>query len=60
MDEHKGRAKALGLEITGTIGILLLAREKGIAIDLRSELEQLRAHGFRISETLIQQILAQH
>ena len=61
MDERKGRAKAkaLGLEVTGTIGILLLARENGIAIDLRSELEQLRNHGFRIGDSLIQQIIKQ-
>lgn len=59
MDERKGRAKAkaLGLEVTGTIGILIFAREKGIAFDLRSELEQLRNHGFRISDSLIQQII---
>ncbi|MGH7456516.1 MAG: DUF3368 domain-containing protein, partial [bacterium] len=59
LDERKGRgkAKALGLEITGTIGILLLAREKGIELDMRSELEKLRAHGFRISDSLIKQII---
>lgn len=62
IDERKGRAKAkaLGLEITGTIGILLLAKEKAIEIDLRSELEKLRSHGFRISEALIEKILKQH
>lgn len=61
MDERKGRAKAkaLGLEVTGTIGILVLARGKGMACDLRSELEQLRNYGFRISDSLIQQIMTQ-
>lgn len=59
LDERKGRskAKALGLEVTGTIGILLLAREKGIEMDMQSELEKLRAHGFRISDSLIKQIV---
>ena len=59
LDERKGRgkAKALGLEITGTIGILLLAREQGMEMDMRLELEKLRAHGFRISDALIKQII---
>lgn len=62
MDERRGRAKAkaLELEVTGTIGVLLLAREKGIAIDLQSELVQLQKHGFRIRDSLIQQIIQQH
>lgn len=62
MDERKGRAKAkaLGLEITGTIGVLLLARAKGVEVDLRSELEQLREHGFRISEKLLHRILQEN
>jgi len=62
MDERKGRAKAkaIGIEVTGTIGILLLAQEKGITIDLQTELEQLRNHGFRISAALIQQIIKPH
>jgi predicted nucleic acid-binding protein len=59
LDERRGRgkAKALGLEITGTIGILLLAREKGIELDMRLELEKLRTHGFRISDSLFKQII---
>ena len=62
MDERKGRAKAkaLGLKITGTIGVLLLARAKGVEIDLRSELEQLKSHGFRISENLLHRILEEN
>lgn len=61
LDENRGRAKAkaLGLEITGTIGMLLLAREKGIAIDLHAELSHLRAYGFRISDSLFQKIVTQ-
>jgi predicted nucleic acid-binding protein len=62
LDERKARARAraLGLEITGTIGILLLAREKGTEIDLRSDLEKLKAHGFRISDSLINRILSEN
>ena len=62
IDERKGRAKAkaLGLSLTGTIGVLLLARIKGVEIKLPLELEQLRAHGFRISEELLDRVLKEH
>lgn len=58
LDENKGRtrAKALGLEITGTIGLLLLARETGVEIDLHAELTHLRACGFRTGDSLFQKI----
>lgn len=59
LDERKGRskAKALGLEVTGTIGVLLLARANGLELDMRPALEKLRAHGFRISDSLADQIM---
>lgn len=59
LDERKGRskAKALGLAVTGTIGVLLLARANGLALDMRPALEKLRAHGFRISDSLVDQIM---
>jgi len=62
IDERKGRAKAkaLGVNLTGTIGLLLLARAKGIEIDLLSELPQLRAHGFRISDELLNRVLKEN
>lgn len=62
IDERKGRAKAkaLGLKITGTIGVLLFAVAKGFKIDLRSELEQLKARGFRISEDLFNRIVKEN
>lgn len=62
IDERKGRAKAraLGRNLTGTIGVLLLARAKGIETDLQAELGQLRTHGFRISEELLERVLKEH
>ncbi len=59
LDEMKARAKAqaLALQTTGTIGILLLARKANIHINLQQSLDQLRGHGFRISEELYRQIL---
>jgi predicted nucleic acid-binding protein len=51
LDERKARAKAkaLGLAITGTIGVLLLAREKGVTIDLQSELKNCKITAFELA-----------
>ena len=61
MDERKGRRKLaqLGLNKVGTIGILLQARQPGLLSDLRYELEQLRLHGFSISQAVINTVLQQ-
>ncbi|MBC8496368.1 MAG: DUF3368 domain-containing protein [Anaerolineales bacterium] len=60
LDERKARAKAqaLGCNILGTIGVLLLAQTRGIEIDIRSALNQLREFGFHISDSIYQRILA--
>ncbi len=60
LDERRARAKAqiLELNVTGTIGVLLLAREKGLEIDLPLLLERLKTHGFRIGDSLIKRILS--
>lgn len=59
MDERKGRAKAkaLGLHVVGTIGVLLIASAQGIVIDLAADLKSLRSNGFRISDGLLERIL---
>lgn len=59
LDERKARtkAKALKLNVIGTIGILLLAKKRGKEVDLKSSLDTLRSHGFRIGDTLYHQIL---
>ncbi|RMF31365.1 MAG: DUF3368 domain-containing protein [Chloroflexi bacterium] len=59
MDERKGRirAKAMGLSCIGTVGILLLARETGVTLDLQALLDDLRSKGFRISDALYEHIL---
>jgi predicted nucleic acid-binding protein len=41
-------AMSLGLEITGTLGVLIQAYKKGIVTDLHSIIEKLRANGFRL------------
>ena len=60
MDDRSGRAKArlMGLSVTGTIGVLLLARRNGIDVDLKHDLDLLLEHNFRISSELYEQLTA--
>lgn len=50
-------ARALGLKVAGTIGILLRAKFQGKIESLREELERLRATGFCLSEELYEKVL---
>ncbi len=54
MDEKKGRtaAKRLGLTVTGTVGVLLKAKEQGLITSGKDILEKLEKHGFWLSEEL--------
>lgn len=58
IDELKGRNISinLGIRTTGTIGILLLAKEKGFIEDLMRTLDMLADNGFRISKKLYNEI----
>lgn len=59
LDERKGRqvAKRLNLQVTGTIGIIVKAKEEGIIGSGKEILDKLEKHGFWLSEKLRQQIL---
>lgn len=52
------KAKAMGLEVTGTIGVLLLAREAGLPIALGHDLELLIQNGFRLSRYVYDALVA--
>jgi hypothetical protein len=54
LDDRKARAMAryLGLPVVGTVGVLLRANRTGLLPDLESALDELRSHGFRISDEL--------
>lgn len=46
-----------GLQVVGTLGLLLAARLRGEIRDLRREIELLKRHGFRASDALVEAIL---
>lgn len=58
IDELKGRNIAinLGIRTTGTIGVLILAKEKGILLDLMETIDKLVDNGFRIPKKLYNEI----
>ena len=59
LDERKGRliAKRLGLRVTGTVGIIVKAKEVGLITSGKDLLNQLEAQGFWLSKELKQQVL---
>lgn len=60
IDEAKGRreAKALGMKITGTIGVLMLAKEKNLIKALKPVFQKMEKTNFRLSKHLIHKALA--
>ena len=59
IDERLGRmhAKRLGLTVTGTLGVLLKAKESQLISQVAPLIEQLRLGGIRLSETVIKEAL---
>lgn len=59
IDENKGRsvAKRLGLKVTGTIGVIIKAKEQGLIHSGKDLLDKLDQHGFWLSEKLKRQIM---
>jgi len=59
MDDLDARrmARRLGLELVGTIGLLLSARLQGEISSMRSEIERLEALGFRVAPDLVEAVL---
>ena len=55
LDDKAGRtaAKQLGVRVTGTIGLLLLAKERGLIDSVKECLQGLRRHGYWLSDDII-------
>lgn len=58
IDDNNGRtaAKTLNIQVIGTGGLLLAAKEKKIIKEVKPLLSELKASGYRLSETLIEKI----
>ncbi|MCS6919975.1 MAG: DUF3368 domain-containing protein [Fimbriimonadales bacterium] len=61
MDERVGRNRARqeGVQVLGTLGILKLAKARGLLDEIRGSLDALVARGFRIAPPLHRSILVQ-
>lgn len=59
IDDLKGRKLALSLNLmhTGTLGVLVLAKSNGVIPRLRPYLDKIQLTNFRLSPTLIEDIL---
>jgi len=59
LDERLARriAKAQGLNIVGTVGVLSHAKDRGLLVDLKGALDELRKNGIRISDKLYREAL---
>ncbi len=59
LDDKEGRrvARSKGLRVTGTLGLLIEARERGLIPSIRRELDRLIEAGIWINEALYHRIL---
>lgn len=59
IDDSKGRrvAKELSISISGSLGVLVTAKNKGIIDSIKPIIEKIKQTNFRISDDLIQKVL---
>jgi hypothetical protein len=59
IDDLEGRrvAQGLGINITGTLGVLLLAKREKFIDKVKPLLDKIVSHGFRVADELYQEIL---
>jgi predicted nucleic acid-binding protein len=57
-DRHvRNFATAMGLRVIGTAGILVLAYERGLPVDVTATLDTMRRGGFRLADAVYQAIV---
>jgi predicted nucleic acid-binding protein len=61
IDETAGRrvARLCGLDLTGSVGVLLKAKRLGFALSIPDALQRMREHGIWLSASVVQFALAQ-
>jgi len=59
LDDRAGRsaAKQFGVPVLGTIGLLVIAKKRGLVRAVRPLVENLELHGFYMTEALKQEVL---
>lgn len=62
LDDERGRneARGHGLDVTGAIGVLIEAKERGLVSSMRSELDRLVDAGLWIDESLYDRVLREY
>lgn len=55
----KKTAKYLGLTVTGTLGVLIKAKQSGIISSVKNAITQIQSNGFYINENIIKIALKQ-
>jgi len=53
----RNKAKQFGLKVTGTLGILLKARKRGLIEDISQEIIKLKNAGMYLSDEIVEQVL---
>jgi predicted nucleic acid-binding protein len=56
IDDRLGRqvARALGVSVVGTVGVLIQAKKAGLILEVRSLMQEMRSAGYWLSDELIE------